>query len=150
MLITATYATRRELAWTFALSLDPFAKISLLPVLGVRWQMAPQWKLELGFPHTALTWQATDSLALRADVSFQGGSYRVRSAPLGGSAGADTLLDYREVHAGAGLDYNLGPAITLSVDAGQVIYRRFDYHKLHYDLKGDSAGCLKVALNRQF
>ncbi len=150
VLFTAIYAPRRELAWTFALSLDPFAKISVLPVLGVRWQLAPKWNLELGFPHTALTWQASEGLALRTDVVFQGGSYRVRPAVPAGSAGNETLLDYREIRAGAGFDCKLGHATTLSFDAGLVIDRRFDYYKLNYRLNGDSAGYLKVALNRQF
>ena len=150
VLVTASYTPRRELAWTFALSLNSFSDIPVLPVLGVRWQVAPKWNLELGFPHTGLTWQASEGLALRTDVVFQGGSYRVRPAAPAGPARDDTLLDYREIHAGAGFDCKLGQSTTLSFDAGLVINRRFDYYKLHYRLDGDSAGYLKLALSRQF
>ena len=150
VLVTANYTPRPELAWTFALSLDPFAKNPVLPVIGVRWQFAPDWEFALGFPRTGFTWQANADLALRADVSFQGGSYRVMHAPAAAPALAGTLLDYREIRAGAGLDYKLADATTLSLDAGVVTDRRFDYHERNYRLNGDPAAYLKLSFNARY
>jgi len=150
VLVTAIYTPRPELAWTFALNLNPFSDLSVLPVLGIRWQPAPRWGLELGFPHTGLRWQAGDRLALRTDVVFQGGSYHVKHAPAGASAPGGTFLDYREVHAGPGFDYKLGQATTLSFDAGLALGRRFDFYKLNYRLNGGSARYVELALNRSF
>ena len=150
VLVTANYTPRRGLTWTFALRLDLFAKNPVLPVVGVRWQFAPDWEFALGFPRTGFTWQANTDLALRADISFQGGSYRVMHAPAPIPALGDTLLDYREIRAGAGLDFNMADATTLSLDAGFVTDRRFDYHELNYRLNGDPAGYLKLSLNIHF
>jgi len=147
VLITSNYTPRRQLTWTFALSLNPFARNPVLPVPGVRWQFAPDWELALGFPRTGITWQAGDALSLRADASFQGGSYRVTHAPVAAPALAGSLLDYREIRAGAGLDFKLANATMLSLDAGVVTARRFDYHERKYRLNGDSAAYLKLSFN---
>ena len=150
VLVTANYTPRRELTWTFAIRLDPFAKNPVLPVIGVRWQFAPDWEFALGFPRTGFTWQANTDLALRADVSFQGGSYRVMHAPAAVPALGGTLLDYREIRAGAGLDFKLADATTLSLDAGFVTDRRFDYHELNYRLNGDPAAYMKFSFKLNF
>lgn len=150
VLVTVNYTPRRDLAWTFALSLDRFAKNPALPVLGVRWQFAPDWEFALGFPRTGFTWQTTHDLALRADLSFQGGSYRVTRAPVAAPALAGTLLDYREIRAGAGLDFKLANTTTLSLDAGVVTDRRFDYHERNYRLNGDPAAYLKLSFSAHF
>lgn len=150
LLLTANCTAGSDLRWTFALSYDRFSRYPLLPVLGVRWKFAPDWDLELGFPRTGVTWQANDRLALHLDAGFQGGSYRVTHTPAALPALAGTLLDYREIRAGAGLDFELADATTLSLDAGFVVNRRFDYHEGHYRLDGDAAGYLKISFRARF
>jgi len=150
VLLTANYTAGPDLTWTFALSLNAFAKNPVLPVLGVRWQFAPDWEFDLGFPRTGITRRLGDGLALRADASFQGGSYRVMHAPAVMPALGGTLLDYREIRIGAGLDFKLADATTLSVDAGLVADRRFDYHQRGYRLDGDTAGFLKISFRARF
>lgn len=150
VLVSVRYAPRRELAWTFALSLNPFAKNPALPVIGVRWEFAPEWDFALGFPRTGLTWHATDGLALRADASFQGGSYRITHPPPTAPVLDGTLVDYREIRAGFGLDFQLSQASTLSLDAGLVADRRFDYYQRGFRLDGRSAAFVKLALDARF
>jgi hypothetical protein len=150
VLLTANWTVRPDLRWTFALSYNGFSRNPLLPVLGVRWDFAPDWNLEVGFPRTGVTWQANDRLALHLDAGFQGGSYRVMRAPAALPALAGTLLDYREIRAGAGLDFKLADATTLSLEAGFVADRRFDYHQRGYRLDGDSAGYLKLSFSARF
>lgn len=145
VLLTANWTVGPDLKWTFALSYDRFSKYPLLPVLGVQWKSAPDWNLELGFPRTGVTWQANDRLALHLDAGFQGGSYRITHAPAALPAPAGTLLDYREVRAGAGCTYKMTAATTLSLDAGWVLDRRFDYHEGHYRLDGNAASYLKIS-----
>jgi len=145
VLLTANCLAARDLKWTFALSYDRFSRYPLLPVIGVGWAFAPAWNLELGFPHTGVTWQANDRLALRLDAGFQGGSYRVTRAPATLPALAGTLLDYREIRAGAGLDFKLADATTIALDAGVVAARRFDYHVGHYRLDGNAASYVKIS-----
>jgi hypothetical protein len=150
VLLTANWTARPDLRWTFALSYNGFSRNPLLPVLGVRWDFAPEWNLEVGFPRTAVTWQAGDRLALHLDAGFQGGSYRVMRGPAALPALAGTRLDYREIRTGAGLDFKLADATTLSLEAGLVADRRFDYHESHYRLDGDTAGYLKLSFRTRF
>jgi hypothetical protein len=146
LLVSASYNPRPELDWTFALAVDPFAKNPVLPVLGVHRAFASGWDIALGFPRTGITWQMTDDIALRADASFQGGSYRVMAAPAAVPALAGSLADYREIRTGLGMDCKVGAAGTLSLDVGLVADRRFDYHQRGYRLDGASAAYLKLAL----
>jgi len=145
VLFSASYNPRPGLGWTFALAVNPFAKNVVLPVLGVRWAFAPDWEFALGFPHTGFTWKMTGDLALRADASFQGGSYRVMRPPAAFPALAGTLADYREIRTGLGLDFKVGDNNTLSLDAGLVADRRFDYHQRGYRLDGASAAYVRLA-----
>jgi hypothetical protein len=150
VLLTANWSAGPGLNGTFALSYDRFSRYPLLPVPGVHWAFAPAWNLELGFPRTAVTWQANERLALHLDAGFQGGSYRVNHAPAALPALAGTLLDYREIRAGAGLDFNPTDATTFSLDAGFVPDRRFDYHESHYRLDGKVASYVKVSFRAHF
>jgi hypothetical protein len=150
VLFTANFTPRSDLAWTLGLSLDRLSQNVLLPVLGLRWHFAPTWEFSLGFPHTGLTWQANRDLALRADAGFLGGSYHVMASPDAALRAHGTLLDYREIRAGVGLDYKLAEAFTFSLDAGAVADRRFDYHKLNYRLRGDSAAFVKASFSAHF
>jgi hypothetical protein len=158
VLITANYTRNRDLTWTFALSVNTFSRYPVLPVLGVRWQIDPDWNLSLGFPRTALTWQATDVLSLHAVISFQGGSYRIRRV----FPNVGTLLDYREIRTGLGCEWKLDQSLQLSFETGFVADQRFDYHRRLLRLEGGSSAYrrwrldggqtpyLTLALNRSF
>ena len=152
LLASASYTPRRELAWTFAVSYTAFSDYEVLPVVGLRWQLARDWNLQFGFPHTGLTWQVGQKLALHAAAEFQGGSYRITHVlpgaavpTLGGS-----LLDYREIRTGVGFEYQLRKMSTVSAAAGLVIDRRFDFYERSYRLDGNTAGYLKLAFNSSF
>jgi hypothetical protein len=142
LLALAQYAPRRELAWMFGLSVNPFSDHPVMPVAGVRWQFAPAWTFNLGFPQAGFVYVANPKLKLRAGVSFQGGSFRV-TRNLGVPAPgidrlANTFLDYREVRAGLGADVGLGEKWSLALDAGAVTDRKFDYFERDYSLNGDA------------
>ncbi len=152
VLFTASYTPRRELTWTFAVSVNTFSKNTVLPVIGAHWQFAPDWDFEVGFPRTALTWRTGEMLKLRISAEFQGGSYRVTREPPAAvvPALAGSLLDYREIRTGGGLECRLSKTISLATDTGIVVDRRFDYHERNYRMDGRTAGYLKLSLNRRF
>jgi len=142
LLAFAQYVPRRELAWIFGLSVNPFSDHPVMPVAGVRWQFAPEWTFNLGFPQAGFSYRANPKLTLRAGVSFQGGSFRV-TRNLGVPAPgidrlANTFLDYREVRAGLGADVKLAAKWSLALDAGAVTDRKFDYFDRNYSLNGDA------------
>jgi hypothetical protein len=137
----AQYAARKELVWLFGVSVNPFGDNPVLPVAGVRWQFAPAWTFNLGFPQAGLLWRPNPAVTWRAGASFQGGSFRVTEDPANTAPGprlAGALLDYREVRVGLGADLKLGGRWELAFDTGAVIDRNFDYFRLGYELDGDA------------
>jgi hypothetical protein len=154
MLAVANYTRSKELTWTFGLNVNPMADNPVLPVAGVRWQFAPAWTFNLGFPQAGFVYQASPKATWRAGVSFQGGSFRI-SDNLGVPAPgvdrlANTLLDYREVRVGLGADLTLSAGFVLVLDAGMVTDRKFDYFDRDYQLNGEPAAYGSIALRAAF
>ena len=157
LLLTAVYAPSRELVWLFGLNVNPFSDNPVLPIVGVRWQFAPDWNFNLGFPRSGFTYQFSESLSLSAGVAFQGGSFRVgrdpRATPLSlpiGPSLANTYLDYREIRAGFALDYKLGENLKLTFDLGAVTDRKFDWFDRDYRLDGDAGTYFGLSLKGSF
>jgi hypothetical protein len=154
LLAMATYTRRKELVWTFGLNVNPMAENPVLPVAGVRWQFAPAWTFNLGFPQAGFIFQPNPKTIWRAGVSFQGGSFRISDnlgVPAPGVARlANTFLDYREVRVGLGADLTLPAGFILTLDAGVVTDRQFDYYDRDYRLNGDPAAYGSIALRAAF
>jgi hypothetical protein len=157
LLLTAAYAPSRELVWMFGLNVNAFSDNTVLPILGVRWQFAPEWTFNLGFPRSGFTYRFSENLSLSAGVTFQGGSFRVgrdpRATPLSLPAApglANTYLDYREVRAGPALEYKLNENLRFTLDAGAVTDRKFDWFDRNYRLDGDGGAYLALSLRGSF
>ena len=154
VLALANYARTQNLVWSFGLRVDAFSETPVLPVAGVRWQFAPAWTFNLGFPQAGFVFKASPTSIWRAGVSFQGGSFRI-SDNLGTPAPgvkrlANTLMDYREVRAGIGADFTLPRGFSLNLDAGIVTDRQFDYYDRDYGLNGDPAAYGAISLSAKF
>lgn len=154
LLALANYAQSRDLIWSFGLNVNPFSDNSVLPIVGVRWQFAPDWLFSVGFPRTGVTWKATDRLSLRTSVAFSGGSFRLTRNLGSPAAGiprlANTFVDFREVRVGLGADYALTDRTTLSLDAGAVTDRKLDYFNKGYRLDGDGGTFVSLAIKGAF
>lgn len=151
VLLAFNYRASPGLVWTVGARYDAFSRNSLLPAAGVRWEYAPGWTLNVGFPKTGVTWKAAPDLTLGADISFQGGNYRVTRQPGQASIAIypglrDTYLDYREIRAGLTLQYELEGNFTLEVSGGFVADRRFDYFQRGVRLDGDTACYITLGL----
>jgi hypothetical protein len=154
VLILANYTQRKELVWSFGLNINPLSEYPVLPVAGVRWQFAPAWTFNLGFPQAGLVYAASPKAIWRAGASIQGGSFRI-SENLGVPAPgvdrlANTRLDYRELRFGVGADLTLPAGFVLTLDAGMVGDRKFDYYDRDYILNGDPAVYGTIALRAGF
>ncbi|MDI1318993.1 MAG: DUF6268 family outer membrane beta-barrel protein, partial [bacterium] len=154
VLAMLNYTQSSTLTWNFGLNLNAFSDHPVLPIAGVRWQFAPDWTFSIGFPQSGFSWRTGDWLTLRAGVGFTGGSFRVtenRGVPAPGIARlADTYLDFREVRAGLGADFNLSSGFKLAVDLGAVTDRKFDYFDRDFRLDGDTGLYGTVALRASF
>lgn len=152
VLATLRYRRSADLTWMFGLNANALSDNPVLPILGVNWRFAPDWSFQLGFPQSGLTRQVSERLALRAGVSFAGGSFRITNnlgVPAPGVARlANTRLDFREVRAGLGADWKIGNDANLSLDLGAVTDRKFDYIDRDYRLDGDGGYFLTLAIRR--
>lgn len=149
----AQYAVRKELVWLFGVSVNPFGDNPVLPVAGVRWQFAPEWTFNLGFPQAGLIWRPTPAVAWRAGASLQGGSFRITENPRGAAPAerlAGALLDYREIRVGLGSDLKFARRWSLAIDAGAVVDRNFDYFRLGYELDGGTGFYGTLSLRASF
>lgn len=154
LLLAAFYSPSSELTWTFGLNANAYNDHPVLPVVGVRWKFAPDWQLDVGFPRTGVSYQATSALSLRTGLSVLGGNYRITEnlgSPAPGVARiANTYLNLTEVRLGAGLSYTFAGGLSLDLDAGVTTLRRFDYPDRNYRLNGDNVGWGTLALKRRF
>ena len=154
LLALANYARSRDLIWSFGLNVNAFSDNPVLPVVGVRWQFAPDWLFSVGFPRTGLTWKANERLSLRTSVGFSGGSFRLTrnlGSPAAGIARlANTFVDFREVRVGLGADYALTDRASLSLDVGAVTDRKLDYFNKGYRLDGDGGTFVSLAIKGAF
>jgi hypothetical protein len=154
LLFTALYRANPDLDWIAGFSVNGFSDNPFMPVAGVRWQFAPAWTLNLGFPRAGVTWRAHERFSLLAGATVQGGSYRITrnyGVPAAGvNRLANTFLDYREIRLGLAAEITLTPALKLVADAGVTADQQFDYFDRGYRLKGDRAAFLGLALQGRF
>lgn len=150
----ASYATSRELVWSFGLIASAFSDNPVLPVAGVRWQFAPAWTLNIGFPRAGVAWELDESTTLTFGATFQGGAYKVMNQPAGAPAGSPSLvgeeLDYREIRVGLGGTFRLSAALALTADVGMTVDQRFDYHEFGLEHRGDEAFFAAIAISARF
>jgi hypothetical protein len=154
VLLLGRYATSQDLVWSAGVSANFFSDRGVMPVAGVRWKFAPEWTFNLGFPRAGFTWDVKEKLSLNAGLSIQGGSYRVTESlgvPAPGIARlANTYVDYREIRFGAGADFKLSEHVSVSVEAGVMTDRRFEFYDRDYTLNGEAAPYGSVGLSGRF
>lgn len=146
--VSLGYRRSADLSFDFGVLVSPHGEYTVLPLLGARWNFAPQWTASVGFPQTGVAYKARPDLMLRAGVSLQGGTYRVSHARL--PQLNNTWLSYREFRLGVGGDYEIVKNLLVSLDAGVVANRRFDYFDRDYKVDGSSTPYVSVRVRARF
>jgi hypothetical protein len=142
------YKQSPTLAWDVGVNVNPQGNNIILPLVGVRWEFAPDWIASLGFPQTGIAYKFSRSLTFKTGARFQGGTYHIGKAPAPGLD--DTWLEYREIRVGAGFDYQILKNLTAGLDAGAVVNRKFDYFDRNYDVDGNSVSYFTISLRARF
>ncbi len=148
VVLSLGYKQSPALSWDFGVSLNPKGRYTVLPLLAVRWDFAPDWAASLGFPLTGVTYKVSRNLTLRGGMQFQGGTYHIEKARAAGLG--DTWMEYREIRAGVGFEYKLAPHIMCGLDAGMVVNRQFNYFDRDYRLDGGSTSYVSLNLRARF
>jgi len=147
----------RKISPTFSVAVglrfDAFSDNSILPIAGLRWQPAPEWRVSLGAPRTEAVYTVRKGIELFGGGSLQGGGFAIDDPRLQ-SAGTislrDTYVDYQEIRAGAGVRWALTETVSLEIEGGWVVDRRFDYYERGLEVKTDGASFWHVELSTRF
>lgn len=154
LLATAMYTVSRELTWIFGFSANAASDNPFIPIAGVRWQFAPDWTLNIGFPRAGVSWKQRDTVTWHLGATVQGGDYYVADGFGSPAPGLGRLtrtwLEYREIRAGLGAEIKLAEGVTLNADAGVAVDQRFDYFDRGYELKGGNPAFLRLAVQGRF
>ena len=107
----------------------------------MRWKFAPQWVLNATLPAPRLEYELSRNMTVYAGAELRGGNYRVDDDFVGDPVEPGNLnnaiVQYVEIRTGAGVAWKLGEACKLTVEAGYVPRREFDYYRADIRYKSD-------------
>ena len=132
VVLGGTYIVNSGFQIVFGVGIDALRKYPVLPGGGIRWKFAPQWTLNAVVPTPRLEYEVSSSFMLYGGADIRATSYRVDKqfgTVRGNPALNHAAITYEEVRAGAGFDWKLTSAIKLSVEAGYIPFRNFDFHR---------------------
>jgi long-subunit fatty acid transport protein len=155
----ATYQFSETFSAGFGFVYNTLAEeLPLIPVAGVRWDFAPDWRFTLAFPSTRVSWTANERLTLRVSLDLDTGSFHVKDDPRPATIGVngrpslrDSVLDYTAVSAGLGASYLLTDSLTLDATLGYNFSRTADFDDRNYKIKADEgAPIVRLGLTYAF
>ena len=132
--------------------------LPVIPVVGVRWDFAPEWSFTLAFPSTRVSWTASERLKLRVSLDLDTGSFHVKEDPRPATIGVggrpdlgDSILDYTAISAGFGASYLLTDSLTLDATLGYNFSRTADFDDRDYKIEADGgAPIVRLGLTYAF
>jgi len=131
-IVGGTYIFSPNLQLVLGVSVNIERKYPVLPAVGIRWKMAPQWVLNAVLPTPRLEFEMNSGLALYAGANLKQTNYRV-DYDFGDNTGNTRLnhavLTYTEVRTGVGIDWKISPVVTLTGEVGYQPYREFDFYR---------------------
>jgi hypothetical protein len=131
-LIGGTYIYSPNLQLVLGVSVDVERKYPVLPAVGVRWKIAPQWLLDAVLPTPRLQYELTRDVSLYAGATARDATFRVDDE-FGVSHGIPRLnhavITYTEIRTGAGFDWKISPIVTFTGEVGYQPYREFDFYR---------------------
>ncbi len=136
----ASWFYDQNLIFVAGLSVEVNRDIPVFPAAGVHWKISDKWTLEGILPRPELQYSLSDHLTLFAGGAFNEVVSRA-SSDFGRKVGIrkldNAILDYTEIRVGGGLTWAITKSVSVSVDAGVVPYRRFDYQRADYKVLAD-------------
>lgn len=137
-----------DLSWNLGVVTMTRGENKVLPMVGLHWSFAPDWSLDLGFPRTGITYQVTEALRVTTGATFHGGTYYIEDTPL--SEPRETYMEYQEIRFGLGAEYRFSQNLSIGIEGGAVLERKFDFYDENFELDGKSAGYGRISLSYHF
>ena len=131
-LVGGTYIYSPDLQFVLGVSVDVERKYPVLPAVGLRWKIAPQWLLDAVLPTPRLQYELTRAVSLYAGATVRDATFRTDDE-FGVSHGIPRLnhavVNYTEIRTGAGFDWKISPIVTFTGEVGYQPYREFDFYR---------------------
>ncbi len=149
VLALAYWQCHPRLTAILGFSYSPRRDTPVIPGIGVRWAFADRWNLLLVYPVPRITYEANDKIDLFAGVRLIRTSFRVGKGfgdPYGRPDLNDQDVSYNDWRATAGLRYGLSRSLNLTLEAGWMVEREFNFDDRDYRLVGDGAPFVGLSL----
>jgi hypothetical protein len=134
------YRSSRTLTWGAGLLYRSLAEddLRILPALGVEWRPAPAWRVDVGFPRTAITYSTNDRWRWSLSANGHGGTFHVGESIAAPVMLENSLLDYTEIRTGFGFEYEPRADLIVSLTVGAIVHQEFDYFERGYEIEADN------------
>lgn len=131
-IIGGTYIYSPNLQFVLGVGVDVERTFPVLPAVGVRWKIAPQWLLDAVLPTPRLEYEMSRDLSLYAGATVRDATFRVDD-DFGDSHGIPRLnhaiITYIEIRTGVGFEWKISPIVTVTGEVGYQPYRNFDFYR---------------------
>jgi hypothetical protein len=153
-ILGGSYIASEEVQWIVGLGIDIDRQIPVIPAVGVRWSLTDNWVIDAVLPTPRLEYDWSKDLTLYLGGDFDDGTYRVDRG-LGDALGRHSLsgavVEYDEIHVGAGFSWKASKAITFEIEGGYLPYREFDFHRADTHFSNDDVAPYgQMSINAQF
>lgn len=153
LILGFVYLIDTDLQWFLGLRVDLRSHYPVVPAVGVRWQFADLWTLNLLLPNPRLEYDVNSRLQTFIGSGIVAGTYVVGDHFGDGRDNQQlnhATLDYTELHVGPGLSWKVRPNLTLEAEAGYVVYRSWDFFDEHVKSTSDPVPYLQLSCRARF
>ncbi len=151
--VRAIFLQSRSFQWVAGLSANFKGEIPVVGGIGFQWMPSEDWTLKFGLPETRLTYDISDRFELYGTANLTGNAFRV-SEDFGTRMGRPSLDDqdvtYREIRTGLGLGIDITEKMSVGIEGGWVVDRRFDFPDANLLINGDGAAYFRLAITGRY
>lgn len=153
-LVGATYFVSKDFLCVLGFSVDLNRRPRVYPAAGARWRISPKVVIDAILPDPQIDYELNRTVTLHVGASLKNGSYRVDN-DFGKDRGLpkldNSILDYTEIRAAAGVSWKVSRAVSVDLESGCVPYRKFDYSRVDYKVTAfDVAPFAELTLSTKF
>jgi hypothetical protein len=153
VLAGVSYAVNERFQILVAVSIDLRRDVPIVGGPGFIWRINDDLRLDFVIPRPRLTWNFAESFGAFVGAEITGGAYHLNER-FGTDRGMPSLdnnyVAYREIRAGAGLNWGGREGFSGTVEAGWMFDRRFVIDEARTQFNGDGAFYFQAALNYRY
>lgn len=152
-MVRATYNLNPDLTIIGGLAIAPDAEYPVFPAAGAIWRVQTNIILNLTVPRPRVIYEFNESFRAYVGGEIRFSIFRTDNnieSSTGVKGFNSALGTYRDIHVGAGVEYQLIKGLFAGVDAGYSVGREIDYRRIDETVKFDPAPYVHVGLHFRF